>query len=179
MDDVTPAAATVAVPATAGSVEYASWGRRAAGWTIDWVILSIGQAFLAATGVLAPFALLLFPVYYTVAHGRRRGRTIGNAAVGIAVRDGRTFGPIGYRRAFGRWLATALFCLPFLVATAVVVFLFFVAWWDESAVDDLETVLVLWAVSPLPGVLDALSPLWNGRNQAWHDRLAGTIVVRV
>ena len=37
--------------------------------------------------------------------------------------------------------------------------------------------LVLWIVF-VPGVLDALSPLWNERRRAWHDRAAGSIVVR-
>ena len=29
----------------------------------------------------------------------------------------------------------------------------------------------------LPGVLDALSPLWDRRRQAWHDKAAGSVVV--
>jgi len=29
----------------------------------------------------------------------------------------------------------------------------------------------------VPYILDSLSPLWNGRNQAWHDRVAGSVVV--
>ncbi len=31
----------------------------------------------------------------------------------------------------------------------------------------------------LPGVLNALSPLWDTRRQAWHDKLVGSLVVDV
>ena len=41
--------------------------------------------------------------------------------LGIAVRDGRTFEPVGYGRAFGRWLLTlllwALFAIPGILDT--------------------------------------------------------------
>lgn len=31
---------------------------------------------------------------------------------------------------------------------------------------------------PLVGILDLLAPLWDGQNRAWHDRIAGSVVVR-
>ncbi len=37
---------------------------------------------------------------------------------------------------------------------------------------------VLWYLVVIPGLINALSPLWDPRNQAWHDKAARTIVVR-
>ena len=38
---------------------------------------------------------------------------------------------------------------------------------------------VLWLVLVLPGLLDVLSPLWDPRRQSWHDKAAGSVVVRL
>jgi uncharacterized RDD family membrane protein YckC len=32
-------------------------------------------------------------------------------------------------------------------------------------------------VIPLIGILNLLAPLWDSKNQCWHDKLAGTVVV--
>jgi uncharacterized RDD family membrane protein YckC len=37
---------------------------------------------------------------------------------------------------------------------------------------------VLWYLFGVPGLVNALSPLWDARNQAWHDKAARTVVVR-
>lgn len=39
--------------------------------------------------------------------------------------------------------------------------------------------VILFALFFLPGALNALSPLWDRRNQAWHDKAASSDVVRV
>jgi hypothetical protein len=39
--------------------------------------------------------------------------------------------------------------------------------------------VILFALFFVPGVLNALSPLWDSRNQAWHDKAAASDVVRV
>jgi hypothetical protein len=52
--------------------------------------------------------------------------------------------PIGYGRAFTRWLSTAF----------------------------------LWALFTVPGVLDHLWPLRDGRRQTLHDKFAHSVVVR-
>jgi uncharacterized RDD family membrane protein YckC len=114
---VTALSAATAAPRVAGSaIEYASWRRRAAALTIDavllWVAVCLMWAGLGAWASEEPLTylsflpLLTFPAYSTVAHGSRGGRTVGNASLGIAVRDARTYGPLGYGRAFGRWLVT-------------------------------------------------------------------------
>jgi uncharacterized RDD family membrane protein YckC len=36
---------------------------------------------------------------------------------------------------------------------------------------------LFWALLIAPGVLDALSPLWDGRRQTWHDKVARSVVV--
>ena len=40
----------------------------------------------------------------------------------------------------------------------------------------------MWALGILlviPAVLDCLWPLWDGQNQAWHDKYAKSVVVRI
>ena len=37
---------------------------------------------------------------------------------------------------------------------------------------------VLWYLLFVPGMVNALSPLWDRRHQAWHDRAVGSVVVR-
>jgi uncharacterized RDD family membrane protein YckC len=73
-----------------------------------------------------------------------RNQTFGKMALGIAVLDADSRSPIGYPRAFTRWLSTA----------------------------------ALWALWAIPGVLDHLWPLRDPRNQALHDKLARSVVVR-
>jgi uncharacterized RDD family membrane protein YckC len=97
-------------------------------------------------------ALISIPLsltYFTLAHGSRRGQTIGDSVNRIAVRsdalrtgiDGRA----SYGQAFGRTVMIGLFLALFVVG----------------------------------GCLDFLWPLWDRRRQAWHDKVAGTIVVRI
>jgi len=81
--------------------------------------------------------------YYAILNGSRRGQTVGKIALGIAVRDARTGGPIGFWRALGRYLITLVF--------RVLLF--------------------------IPYILDSLAPLWDARRQAWHDKVAHSVVV--
>lgn len=37
----------------------------------------------------------------------------------------------------------------------------------------------LFYVFVIPGILNVLSPLWDGKRQAWHDRAVGSVVVSV
>jgi hypothetical protein len=41
------------------------------------------------------------------------------------------------------------------------------------------TYLALWAVFLIPGILNALSPIWDPRGQAWHDHAVGSIVLEL
>jgi uncharacterized RDD family membrane protein YckC len=141
------------------ATELASWGRRLAALTIDTVILAtIITVTVLAAGMPAEelndrirnrdtlIILLLFVVpeaIYTTALVGSRNQTFGKMAVGIKVVDAENRSPIGYARAFTRWLSTAFL-------------------W------------ILW----VPGIVDHLWPLRDGRNQTFHDKFARSVVVR-
>jgi uncharacterized RDD family membrane protein YckC len=82
--------------------------------------------------------------YFSFLDGGRSGQTVGKMAMGIAVRDIDTGGPIGAGRALLRR------------------FIFLATYFG----------LILF-------VLNALSPLWNRRRQAWHDRIVHSCVVSI
>jgi uncharacterized RDD family membrane protein YckC len=131
---------------------YAAWWQRAAATVIDVVaVTAVGAiapvgAVVLGSGYLLSW-LLIAPVitvgYFTVCHGSRRGQTLGDYALEIAVRD-ESGGRLTYGQAFGRTLATLMFA----------------AFWFMG------------------GFLNFLWPLWDRRCQAWHDKVAATIVVR-
>jgi uncharacterized RDD family membrane protein YckC len=115
--------------------ELASWGRRLAALTIDTVVLATIITFTVLAAGVAPeelnsrirdgdtlLVLLLFVVpeaIYTTALIGSLNQTFGKMAVGIKVVDAENRSPIGYMRAFTRWLSTAflwaLFWVPGLV----------------------------------------------------------------
>lgn len=142
----------------------AQWWQRAVAFLLDLVVLAIPNTIIvtviagtaASSGVIntahvAPrvweaigVALVVSLGYFSFLDGGRRGQTIGKMALGIAVRDIVTGGPIGAGRALVRR------------------FLFFAFYFG----------LILF-------VINALSPLWDRRRQAWHDKVVGSCVVRV
>ena len=103
--------------------ELASWGRRLAALMIDTVVLAtIVTVTVLAAGMpldemndrirkresLLILLLLVVPeAIYTTALIGSRNQTFGKMAVGIKVVDVDNRSPIGYRRAFTRWLSTA------------------------------------------------------------------------
>jgi uncharacterized RDD family membrane protein YckC len=115
--------------------ELASWGRRLAALLVDGAVLTaIVLTTMLAAGVplddvnstiwdgssLALIALFVLPeaIYDTVMIGSRN-QTFGKMAVGIKVVGADDRAPIGYARAFRRWLSTAalwaLFTVPGVV----------------------------------------------------------------
>ena len=95
---------------------------------------------------LALILIFIVPkaIYDTAMIGSRN-QTFGKMALHIKVVDELDrVTPIGYARAFTRWLATAF----------------------------------LWALFTVPGVLDHLWPLRDGRRQTLHDKFAHSVVVR-
>ena len=141
--------------------ELASWGRRLAALLVDGMILGgIVVATLVSAGVpledinttilegssLALILIFILPkaIYDTAMIGSRN-QTFGKMALHIKVVDeADRVTPIGYARAFTRWLSTAF----------------------------------LWALFTVPGVLDHLWPLRDGRRQTLHDKFAHSVVVR-
>jgi uncharacterized RDD family membrane protein YckC len=115
--------------------ELASWGRRLAALLLDTVVLglAIGVALYAAGmkaddlrarveegETLLIVVLFLIPeaIYYTALIGSR-SQTIGKKALGIKVVDAESRAPIGYPRAFRRWLSTATLRALFTIPTIV------------------------------------------------------------
>jgi uncharacterized RDD family membrane protein YckC len=82
-------------------------------------------------------------LYFAILDGQ--SQSVGKRALGIAVRSETSGQPIGFGRAFGRWLIY----------------------------------IVLWCLCIIPGLLNALSPLWDQRRQAWHDHAVGAVVVKM
>jgi uncharacterized RDD family membrane protein YckC len=116
-----------------GVPRLSSWGRRLAAYLIDSLLLYfaagvVSTPFFVAGGTANPdngvligfgvvfvFLVLLVgqPLYFTISHGSQRGQTLAKRWLGIRVVDDKTGAPIGYGRAFGRWLvvfALGLFC---------------------------------------------------------------------
>jgi uncharacterized RDD family membrane protein YckC len=140
--------------------QLASWGRRLAALVVDGAILAgLVLVTMTAAGVpledinstvfdgssLAVIALFVLPeaIYDTAMIGARN-QTFGKMALGIKVVDAESRAPIGYSRAFTRWLSTAF----------------------------------LWALFTVPGIVDHLWPLRDGRRQTFHDKFARSVVVR-
>ncbi|NUT54409.1 MAG: RDD family protein [Thermoleophilia bacterium] len=115
--------------------ELASWRRRAAALVVDAIVLGLViAAALLASGMPVDelrerledgetlFVVLLFLVpegiYYTALVGSR-SQTFGKMALGIKVVDAESRSPIGYARAFRRWLSTAAMRALFTVPSVV------------------------------------------------------------
>jgi len=76
--------------------------------------LSPGQA-VAALLVLFVLASVPCALYFGIMNGSSRGQTLGKMAMGIAVRDARTGGPIGFWRGVGRYAITVVFYAVFVI----------------------------------------------------------------
>jgi uncharacterized RDD family membrane protein YckC len=93
----------------------ASFGRRLVASILDTLILLVGVFIAAAVfneDVGGIVYLVLAAAYKTVFEGSARGQTPGKMALGIRVIDFNTGGPIGYGRAFIRWLSSILSAIP-------------------------------------------------------------------
>jgi uncharacterized RDD family membrane protein YckC len=124
-----PPPQTEGPPATGNaSGPRAGFWRRFAGLIIDLILLGIVNAILRAiigSGGGAILGLVVDIVYFTVLIGNSRGQTVGQMALGIRVIDFNTGGPIGYGRAFIRWLVA--------IVSGLVIFLGYL-WmlWDKE-----------------------------------------------
>jgi uncharacterized RDD family membrane protein YckC len=97
-------------------IQRAGWWRRLFAALVDGILLSVVSGILRVLiGVTAGIGLglLIDIAYFTYFHGST-GQTPGDAALSIKVvdlRDG-TGRPIGYARAFVRWLGSILSAIP-------------------------------------------------------------------
>ena len=122
-------------PSGEATRELASWGRRLVALLVDIVVLGlvIGVALFAAGmpaddlrdriqagETLLVVFLFLIPegIYHTALIGSR-SQTFGKMALGIKVVDAESRRPIGYGRAFRRWLSTATLRALFTIPTIV------------------------------------------------------------
>ncbi len=153
---------------------YATWGIRVGGYLIDALIFlvvlillvllfrhshSLDVHLMARKGTrrrsfsAVPFVIsaALYIAYGTVLCGSERGQTVGMMAVGVrAVRDG-TFEVLGYGRALARALVEGVFRLLGLLSILL----------------------------GLVWLLDMLFPLWDSKRQTLHDKVGGSVVLRV
>lgn len=125
--------------------ERAGFWRRFVAAFIDALVLGVVQIILDAALSGLASALAGFAVtagYFTYFHGRT-GQTPGDAALGVKVIDLQegTGLPIGYPRAFARWIVS-------LISTIVL-------------------------------LLGYLWMLWDDEKQTWHDKAAGSVVVKL
>jgi len=151
----------------------AGWWQRFGAIFIDGLILAVPNLILSAifigsaditgastTGitlgavVLGIVFSLIDLAYFAYLNGSEKGQTIGQMALGIAVRDLDTGGAIGPERAGIR----------ILVLAPGIIF----AW-----------IPVLGAIAELYTLVAALSPLWDSGRQGFHDKVAKTDVIRV
>ena len=101
---------------TGPSGPRASFGRRLVAAIIDGILLGVvGGIFYAISRTLGYIVQILLTVaYLTYLEGSASGQTVGKKAMGIRVVDFQTGGPIGYPRAFIRWIGryvSAIACL--------------------------------------------------------------------
>jgi uncharacterized RDD family membrane protein YckC len=153
---------------------YATWGIRLGGYLIDFVIFAVVLVILALlfrhsssldihlmarrgarrrSFSAVPFLItaVLYVAYGTILCGSARGQTVGMMAVGVrAVRD-QTFEVLGYGRALARAVVEGVFRLLGL-------FTVFLG--------------LIW-------LLDMLFPLWDSKRQTLHDKVAGSVVLRL
>jgi serine/threonine-protein kinase len=119
-------------PIAAFGAPLATWAQRVGAGLLDALVLGLPLVILdlvmaSATrttdvygiqhvngGALRSVSVVSFLVgflYFSCLNGLGRGQTVGNRAPGIAVRDVRSGGPIGFWRGGLRWFVrTALYC---------------------------------------------------------------------
>jgi uncharacterized RDD family membrane protein YckC len=96
----------------------AGWWRRLAAWLIDGIIVGLVTGVLTGilhSGVGTPLGVLVSVGYFVFFEGGPRGAAAGKQAMGLRVADAHTLAPIGYGRAFVRWLGHILSGVVFLL----------------------------------------------------------------
>lgn len=138
----------------------ASWPRRAGATLVDWFTLFL---FMLVLSVFADYFIsaTIFSVacaYYFISLVRSaRGQTVGNIAANTCVRSSTSGETVALSQSVARFATSAL---PILVTVLVPIALL---------------QFILWGYV----LLDSLFPLWDPQQRTLHDKVAGTVVVRV
>jgi uncharacterized RDD family membrane protein YckC len=127
------------------AIAITSHGSRNTYYAADWRVSVIIVGIIFAAIDIAYFAIL---------NGSEKGQTVGQMALGIAVRDEETGGAIGPQRA----------ALRILVLDPGIL----LAW-----------IPVVSFVAGVYTLVAGLSPLWDSRRQGFHDKVAHTDVIKV
>lgn len=143
--------------ATPAGPVLAGWWRRFWGALIDGVVVGIVAFILVAAfrhhEAIAVGLGEVFQLAYLVGMIGSRGQTLGMMAVRVQLHDANTGSTaIGYPKALLRALTAIVLGLPLALG------------------------LALGGILPL---LDYLWPLWDKRNQTLHDKVAGTVAVKM
>jgi len=139
------------------------WWRRVGATVVDSLIVLIPTLILGAVGVPAFISdVILFGYLYYF--WTNQGATLGNRATDTKVVS-ETGGAIDANTAVVRGL---ILCLPQLVSSAV----------SGNGVGMIGTGGGISLVIGIFYFIDYLMPLWDGRRQSIHDKVAKTLVVR-
>jgi uncharacterized RDD family membrane protein YckC len=105
----------------------AGFWQRFGAYILDGIVVGIPFVilFLALKGVGYGIGILLDIAYFTYFWGGPTGQTLGMKALGIRVIDASTGGPIGYGRAFIRYISMILSSIPIYLG-------FFWMLWDRE-----------------------------------------------
>ena len=106
---------------------------------------------IGAAEVRFSIMLLVALAYNGLLDGSEHGQTVGKRLLKIRTIDAGTGGMLGVTRGLGRAGISAL--LQFISGFSLLL--------------------------TLPSLLDVLWPLWDPQRQTWHDKAAGSVVVRV
>ena len=151
----------------------ADWWQRLVAIIIDAIILDVPKGIVAtiiigssvsnglyqthwrASLVVISIVFAVIDIgYFALLNGSEKGQTVGQMALGIAVRDESSGGAIGPQRAGLRILVL----YPGIV---------------------LGWVPVLGAIAAVYTIVAGLSPLWDKRRQGFHDKAEHTDVIKV
>lgn len=160
--------ATSNVATQRGNVTYAGWWLRVGATVADGLILLIpglaayliGDA-VANADVGTVLSTAVNAAYLIGMLSLPSGQTIGNRIVGTRVRDAATGQRITRSQAVRRWLPYLLYSL------------------SQYSGGSPGTTAGTWTVSiSILALIDFLYSLLNERRQTWHDRFAGTVVLK-
>jgi len=140
------------------------WGRLAAGildaLVLGFVLFSVGSIFGMGSKTARYFSDIFPYVYSVVSHGKY-GRTIGKKLMGLKVIDKSEQQEIGYRQAFIRDAFPISITLLVLIGSS----------WGLVQ-EQISFVNSAWFV------LEVVTVLFNQKRRAFHDYIAGTVVVK-